>query len=156
MILNTNRLKIVSLAYDELVEYVKDHKGFIKDDEAENKVWDYTVLPMEDAHESDHLFYTFWCGFYEGKDILQAGFLRPVNEHGVVEIWIEVSKEYMNKGFGTEAMKALVGFAKEYENIKFVGASIDLDNYSSKKMVTKCGFEYGGEHKGVDIYFLRF
>ena len=40
----------------------------------ERKVWDYTVIPMRDADEKDHLFYTFWCGFYEGEDILQAGF----------------------------------------------------------------------------------
>ena len=45
----------------------------------------------------------------EGEDILQAGFLRPVNEHGVVEIWIHVKEEYMGKGFGTEAIKALTG-----------------------------------------------
>ena len=55
---------------------------------------------MRDADEKDHLFYTFWCGIYDGKDILQAGFLRPVNENGVVEIWIHVKEEYMGKGFG--------------------------------------------------------
>ena len=70
MILNTNRLKIVSLSYEELFDYVINKKGFVKTDEDERKVWDYTVIPMRDADEKDHLFYTFWCGFYEGEDIL--------------------------------------------------------------------------------------
>jgi len=156
MILHTNRLKLVSLTYDELVEYVKEQRGFIKDDDAENKVWDYTVLPMSNAPESDHLFYTVWCGIYEGKDILQCGFLRPVNENGVVEIWIEVDKDYMNLGFGAEAMNGLIEWANSFKEILFVGASVDIDNYASKRMVTKCGFEYGGEYKGVDVYFLKF
>lgn len=155
MILYTERLKIVSLTYDELFDYVIGHNGFVTGDEEEKKVLDYTVFPMSKAPEKEHLFYTFWCGYYEGEDILQAGFLRPVNEHGVVEIWIHVKEGYMNKGFGTEAIKALVEFAKDYEDIRFVGASIDTDNYASKKMVEKSGFEYGGVHQGVDIYFYK-
>jgi len=156
MILNTNRLKIVSLSHEELVDYVRGHKGFVKNDEDEKKVCDYTVTPMGNAPESEHLFYTFWCGFYEGEDILQAGFLRPVNEHGVVEIWIHVKDEYMNKGFGSEVIKALTNWCEGFEDIKFVGASIDIDNYASKRMVEKCGYEYGGVHKEVDIYYFKF
>jgi len=156
VILNTNRLKIVSLSYEELVEYVVGHKGFVKTSDDEKKVWDYTIVPMGEADESHHLFYTFWCGIYDGKDILQAGFLRPVNENGVVEIWIHVQDEYMNKGFGSEVIKALTEWCEQFEDIKFVGASIDMDNFASKRMVAKCGYEYGGEHKGVDIYYFKF
>lgn len=155
MILNTNRLKIVSLSYEELFDYVINKKGFVKTDEDERKVWDYTIIPMRDADEKDHLFYTFWCGFYEGEDILQAGFLRPVNEHGTVEIWIHVKDEYMGKGFGTEAIKALTEFAKGYEKIDYVGASVELDNHASKRMLIKSGFEYGGVHKEVDIFYFN-
>lgn len=155
MILETNRLKIVSLSCDELVEYVKDHKGFVKGEEEEKKVWDYTVIPMLKAPIEEQIFYTFWCGYYEGTDVLQCGFLRPVNENGVVEIWMHVADEYMNKGFGTEGINALVDWIEGYSDVLFVGASIDKDNYASKKMVTKCGFEYGGEHKGVDIYYKK-
>lgn len=155
MILQSNRLKLVSLTYEELVEYVKEHKGFVKGDEEEKKVWDYTVVPMSTAPIEEQIFYTFWCGFYEGVDILQAGFLRPVNENGVVEIWMHVDERYMNKGFGTEAINALVSWADSFKDILFVGASIDKDNFASKKMVCKCEFEYGGEHKGVDIFFKK-
>ena len=62
----------------------------------------------------------------------------------------------MNKGFGTEAIKAMVQFAKDNGDIDFVGASIDTDNLASKRMVEKCGFEYGGIHKEVDIYYFKF
>ena len=70
MILESERLKIVSLDYESLVEYVKGHKGFVNGDEEEKKVWDYTVLPMSEAPIEEHLFYTFWCGIYEEEDIL--------------------------------------------------------------------------------------
>ena len=33
MILNTNRLKIVSLSYEELFDYVINKKGFVKTNE---------------------------------------------------------------------------------------------------------------------------
>ena len=153
MILNTNRLKLVSLSHKELVEYVLGHNGFVKTDEDERKVWDYTVIPMFEAEKKDHLFYTFWCGFYEGEDILQVGFLRPVNEHGVVEIWIHVKDGYMNKGFGSEAIRALTEWCRNFEDIKFVGASVEQDNIASKTMLTKCGYEYATDNLGMNIYF---
>lgn len=155
MILETERIKLLSLDYEQLVDYVKGHKGFIKTDEDEKKVWGYTVVPMSEAPIGEHLFYTIWRGYYNGEDILQMGLLRPVNENGVVEIWVHVKDEYMNRGFGSEAIYGMVNWCRRFDEIDFVGASVEPTNKASEKMLLKCGFEYGGIHKDVNIFYFR-
>lgn len=153
MILRTDRLNIVSLNYEQAKDYTEEKRGFIKTDENKKEVMDYTIIPMSEAPVFEHLFYTIWIGFYEGKDILQCGFLRPVNEHKVVEIWIHVNDECQNQGFGSEAITALVEWAKTSEKIDFVGASVEELNEASKRMLLKCGFEYACISQEMEIYF---
>lgn len=155
MIIETERLKLLSLTYEELIDYVKGHKGFIKGGDEEKKVWDYTVVPMSEAPIEEHLFYTIWRGYFEGEDIVQVGFLRPVNELGVVEIWCHVKEGYMNRGFGTEAMKGLIEWAKQFDDIEFVGASAEPQNLSSKRMIEKCGLKYECDNLGMNIFFIQ-
>jgi len=155
MILQSERLKIVSLSFNELVDYVTSRKGFVKSEDDEMKVWEKTIIPMSNDKIENHPYYTFWVGYLDGKDILQVGVLAPVNEYGVVEIWVEVNEQYRGNGFGGEAMTALIEWLRNNEKVLFVGASIEPSNEASRKMTLKCGFEYACDTLGMNIFFYN-
>lgn len=150
---HTERLNIVPLDYMELVRYIGEREGFIKTDEDERKVYEYTVQPMLAEPKHRHLFYTIWLGYDKQEPVVECGFLRPVNEHGVVEIWTEVKEDKRGKGYGTEAINGLSEWAKTDERIKFIGASVEPDNDISKAMLTKCGFLYACDNQGMNIFY---
>jgi len=152
--IRTERLNIIPLPYMDLVRYIQKREGFIKTDEDELKVYDYTVKPMlEEDDEHKHLFYTIWLGYHKGEKIVECGFLRPVNEYGVVEVWIEVKDNERGKGYGKEAINGLSEWAKRENSIKFIGASVEPINKQSKKMLEKCGFQYALDNQGMNIFF---
>lgn len=151
--IRTERLNIIPLPYMELVRHIAKHDGFIKNDEDEKKVYEYTVIPMlSEDDEQKHLFYTIWLAYNKGKVVVECGFLRPVNEHGVVEIWLDVIEGYREKGYGTEAVKGMVEWVKD-KGVGFVGASIEPENKASQKVFLKNGFQYACDNQGMNIYF---
>lgn len=140
--IKTERLLIRPLSYYELVSRVYSKIGLVTNDEEKDKVIDYTLKPMKEAKESEHIYYTFWVGEDNGKEVLEVGFLRPPNEQGVLEIWCHTRPEFMNNGYGTEAIKGLTKWATSNEKVRFVCAGIDKDNKPSMRMIQKAGFYY--------------
>lgn len=140
--IRTERLHIRPLNYPELVSRVYSYAGMITNDEEQKNVIEYTLKPMKDAGEREQLFYTFWVGEYEGKEVLECGFLCPPTIHNVVEVFCYTRPEFQQNGFGTEAIKGLVRFSEGFEDIKFVCASVDKNNKPSQKMMLNSGFYY--------------
>jgi len=151
----TERLTIEPLSYEGLCEYVRTRQGEINSDEAAKKFTDYTLIPMSVAPPKDHVFYTAWIGRCKGVDVVQVGFLRPPNEHSVVEIWSHVNPEFRGLGYGTEAMRGLIDWVKDKPGVIFVGASISPENTASKHMIYKLGFSYATVVSEMEIFFLQ-
>lgn len=139
--IRTERLHIVPLSYEQLVSYVYSYKGMVSNDEELENVVKYSLTPMKTATENEQKWYTFWLGYYEGKEVLQCGFICPPTEHKVVEVFIYIDKEFQKKGFGREAVNGLVKFATAY-NINHVCASVATENIASQRLFEWCGFEY--------------
>lgn len=153
--IRTERLHIVPLSYEQLVSRVYSYSGMITNDEEQQNVIQYSLKPMSKAPESQHFWYTFWLGFYNGKEVLECGFLCPPTEHKVVEVFCYTRPEFQKRGFGTEAIKGLVKFATAFKDINYVCASVAKDNIPSQKMFLKNGFEYLTEMKnGMNVYNL--
>jgi ribosomal-protein-alanine N-acetyltransferase len=141
-LIRTNRLHIVPLSYEELVSRVYSFSGMITNVEEQENFIKYSLIPMKNAPERLHKWFTSWVAYFEGEEILECGFICPPTEHKVVEVFIYTKKEFQNKGFGTEAINGLVRLSTAYNNINHVCASIAKDNYASQRLFEKCGFKF--------------
>lgn len=63
-----------------------------------------------------------------------------------------IRRDEWNKGYATEAAKAMIRFAKEEQNIKKFCAVHAVDNPASGRVIEKCGlkFHHHGEYSKLD------
>lgn len=108
---------------------VKEARKLIESDE-ENKTDIYFAIVEK---ESEEVFGSVW--------------LRNVNDEDgrkLAELGILLRKEFWNKGYATEACKAVIGFGfRKLKLVKIYG-KVNEENKSSKKMVEKLGFKLEG------------
>ena len=70
--------------------------------------------------------------------IVGMGFEDTVNE---VEMAYFIDEDYQNKGYATEALKALFDWCMEVSDLKYLILTIDCANEASCKVAQKVGFE---------------
>jgi len=92
-----------------------------------------------------------WVHGFVMKDVLtgtsvgRCGFKGPPNPDGVVEIAYFVAPEHRDKGYATEAAKALVAYAFADDRVRMVRAHTLLDAKASPRVLTKSGFVRVGQ-----------
>lgn len=80
-----------------------------------------------------------------------------------IEIAYFISEEYCNNGYITEAAKAMTEWVFSSLEVAYLIAIVELDNFSSQKVVEKCGFiKHGtkmilnsGETEEKPFYYYR-
>jgi ribosomal-protein-alanine N-acetyltransferase len=72
-----------------------------------------------------------------------SGFQGRPNADGDVEIGYGVHADFRNRGYATEAARALVEWAFEQPGVKTVMAHCDQDNIASHRVVAKAGLVQG-------------
>ena len=73
-------------------------------------------------------------------------------DYGALEIGYCYSEKYWNKGYATEATKAVIAYGFEKINFHKVQICVRPSNLPSKKVIEKCGFTYEGMLRD---YFYR-
>lgn len=152
--IKTKRLEIIPCSYEKLVERVRGHKGMITNDEEENNVKRLTLLPMSVASKEDQLFYTFWLGYFNGEEVIEVGFICPPTVHNVIEVWFYTRPGFMNNGYATEAVAGMIEWAKQFDNVHHICASVEDRNFASKKVLIKNGFRYLTIVNNMNIFNL--
>ncbi len=113
---------------------------------------------LEDAPEE-----TGWWSWYfvlhnrvTGHRVLigNGGFKGPPSEDGVVEIGYSLLQPYRNRGYTTEAVKALVSWAFQHPPVTRVIAEAQLSNTASVRVLQKAGFNAVGS--GSQRNHVRF
>lgn len=99
--------------------------------------------------EKNYLFYTYWVIVRKEDDMLlgDIGFKGIPGGNGEIEVGYGIDDEYRGKGYMTEALKAMIGWAFEQSIIPVVSviASTDKDNIASQKVLIKNGMSIYGE-----------
>ena len=62
--------------------------------------------------------------------------------NGEIEVLFAVSDEQQNKGYATEAAKAMIGWAMEEAGQTALSAIVKPENKSSRRVIEKLGFTY--------------
>ncbi len=152
MRLETDRLIITEFDLS-MVESV--HKNSL-DEDNRRFVPDEVFETVEDAKETIE----FLMSVYESgngplvypvllKDETNIGYVQLVPIKEGFEVGYHIGKDYTQKGYATEALKAFLEYIMPHKGVDKVYGICVSENIASKRVLEKCGFqkEYEGEGK---------
>jgi len=116
-----------------------------------------TVLPnVLDSHKN-YLFSTLWTVISkeENKMVGDLCFLGEPNANGEVEIGYGTYEEFRKRGFMTEAVSAMIKWAKKQPDIRTIIASTDKTNVDSFSILQKNNFTKSGETETLYNWRLK-
>ncbi len=121
---------------------------------------------IEDWKKDPNPDYIF-CIFIKKNDKLigNCGTHKPKNKKHAGKTFVGIAigeKNEWGKGYGTDAMKTLLKYAKEKLGLKEVCLNVDIPNIPAQKVYKKCGFEIVAKEKapertnsGGEQYIMR-
>ena len=136
--LETKRLKIYAASQDIMEQFIKAQTVDVLKAA-------YTEMLNGCFNHPDHWeWYAIWM--IELKDSTHIGELcfKGLSADGIAEIGYGISEEYQNKGYATEAVKAVLKWAFSHPEVSAVEAETGSDNTASKRVLEKCGFAMNG------------
>ncbi|SJN49910.1 GNAT family N-acetyltransferase [Sphingobacterium sp. JB170] len=155
--IETERLILKPLTYDQLVKYVQCDNS-LESDLNLNKssrmisadlkaAFEETIFPNVADKTKNYLFCTIWTAISKTENIMVGDICMygEPNEKGEVEIGYGVYDEYQNKGFMSEVVAAMIKWITKRPNIKSAIASTEKGNIPSYKVLEKNGFIKIGE-----------
>ena len=98
------------------------------------------VEKMRKAEPSTHAWFTYWLILIKEKKVAAGmlGFKGYPNKKGATEIGYGIDPAYQNKGYMTEAVQALIGWAFSHPFCKEITATEEY-NPASRRLLEKLG-----------------
>jgi ribosomal-protein-alanine N-acetyltransferase len=162
----TKRLIIQPLTYPQVLKFIELNNELESElrlnagsrsisDQLRKGVENYT-LPWLREHVDDYLYYTIWIVISkEDKTIVaDLSFKGAPNENGEIEIGYGTQLAHQNKGYMTEAVAAMIHWAKQQKIVKAIRAETHKDNIPSIMILKKNQFLFL-EQKGEMLWWLR-
>jgi ribosomal-protein-alanine N-acetyltransferase len=155
--METERLILTPLTYDQLVKYCK------ADNSLENELnlnetsrtisaelkeaLEQTILPNVADTTKDYLYSTLWIVISKqaNKMVGDICFVGEPNSEGEIEIGYGTYNEFQKKGFMTEAVGGIINWAKSQPKIFSILASTEKENIGSFTILLKNNFLKIGE-----------
>lgn len=149
--IQTERLHIAPLNYEQFKSYIEDGCGSIVSEE--DKKW-VTENHLDKIGAGNYLYSTFWIAINKEKEVVgEIAFKGETNKFGEIEIGCYVMPEFRHKGYGTEMIDAMVGWATRDGSARFVTAGVNPTNVFSKHMLRKNNFALWGEKNEMEVYY---
>ena len=150
--LNTTRLNLVALTFDQLrlcltdPKKLEDEIGFpISEDVIDSNVVRAINMKLEKMARVDKKYYdwfTYWLIVIKAKSWGAGfiGFKGFPDENGKAEIGYGIATAYRNQGYMTEALKALTAWAFRHPECRTLTATA-VSNPASEKVLQKSGWQ---------------
>jgi aminoglycoside 6'-N-acetyltransferase len=95
-----------------------------------------------------------------GRLVGDVGLCGVAEEPGVVKVGYTIAPAFQGRGYGTEAMRALVAFAFDVLGAEVVRAYADADNVPSHRVAEKVGMRlverFRAVHDGQEWWGVRY
>ncbi len=106
-------------------------------------------LPADEIHRPERPS-TDWPGYFfihpeERVLVGNGGFTGGPDDSGTVEIGYEIAREHRNRGFATEAARAMIDYAFAHEEVRAVVAHTLAETNASNSVLRKVGMTFVGE-----------
>lgn len=150
--IETARLILKPLTYDQLIKYIKadnsleeelDLNDTIREMSSDLKeALEETILPNVADKTKNYLFATLWTAILkkENKMVGDLCFLGEPNAEGEIEIGYGTYEAFRKKGFMTEAVAGMISWAKNQANVKSIFAATEKNNIASYTILQKNNF----------------
>lgn len=160
--IETERLYIRPLKADELIRHFQSPDEFGKSlnltpstsllDEEVREAMINSFIPNLKDETKDYRFHTMWILIEKHHKAIIGGicFHGEPNSAGEAEIGYGTDPEYQSKGYMTETISGIIGWAKENTKIKTLIAETALSNTPSIRVLEKCNFKIR-EHREENI-----
>ncbi len=150
--IETERLILKPLTYEQLVKYVKCDNSL----EAElnlnessrtispelKEALEQTILPNVADKTKNYLYATLWTAISktENKMVGDLCIIGEPNLDGEIEIGYGTYDEFQGKGFMTEIVSGIIEWAKTQKNVNAIIATTEKTNIASFKVLQKNNF----------------
>jgi ribosomal-protein-alanine N-acetyltransferase len=117
---------------------------------------------VKKKNDEGRLIINFYIWLAQSNQCIGRVYIHSKPElNGEVEIAYGINEDCRNKGYATEAAKAVVKFAFENARQESLSAIVKPDNISSRRVIEKLGFTYLGvrtvwdEGENVDFDYFK-
>ena len=150
--IETKRLILRPLTYDQLVKYTKCDNSLEKElnlNETSRTIspelkeaFEQTILPNVADTTKNYLYSTLWTAISkaENKMIGDLCIVGEPNVDGEIEIGYGTYDEFQGKGFMTEIVSGIIEWTKTQSSVKSIIAMTDKTNAASFKVLQKNNF----------------
>jgi [ribosomal protein S5]-alanine N-acetyltransferase len=165
--LETERLIIKPLTYNQLVKYTKCDNSLEEEMNLnENsrtispelkEAFEQTILPNVANNPDGYLFHTLWTVISktDNKMVGDLCIVGEPNAEGEIEIGYGTYDEFQNKGIMTETVNGMIEWFKTQPIVKSIIASTERSNSASFKVLEKNNFIKIGETETLFNWQLK-
>ncbi|CAN5504768.1 GNAT family N-acetyltransferase [soil metagenome] len=159
--IETNRLTLKPLTYEQLVKYIKcDNSLEVELNLSETvrtispelkEALEQTILPNVADKSNNYLYATLWTliSKNDNKMVGDICIVGEPNANGEIEIGYGSYEAFRQKGFMTEGVSGIIEWAKTQPGIKAIIASTNKTNIASFKVLEKNNFIKIGETEAL-------
>jgi RimJ/RimL family protein N-acetyltransferase len=163
----TERLIIKPLTYEQLTKYMRLDNSLETEldlnkssrtiSEELKEALEKTILPNVADSNKNYLFSTIWTiiSKADNKMVGDLCFAGEPNADGEIEIGYGTYENFRKRGFMTEAVSAMIKWAKKQPNIRAIIASTDKTNVDSFSILQKNNFIKSGETETLYNWRLK-
>ncbi len=150
--INTQRLKIFPLTYNQLLKYVQCDGSLEKELNLDYQPRTITpdlkdalervILPNVADKTKNYIYSTLWTIILkeENKMVGDLCFFGEPDSNGEIEIGYGTYDDFQNKGYMTEAVEGMIKWAALQTELRSVIAGTEEDNTPSFKVLEKNNF----------------
>ncbi len=155
--IETERLILRPFTYGQLIKYIKADNSLeieLNLNETSRTIspelkeaLEETILPNVADTGKDYLYSTLWAVILKdgNKMVADLCIVGEPNAAGEIEIGYGTYEAFQKKGFMTEAIAGMVGWAKSQPNVSSIIASTEKQNIGSFTILLKNNFTKIGE-----------
>ncbi len=159
--IETKRLKLRPLTYEQLMKYAKNDNSLEEElclNETSRTIsaelkdaLEQVILPNVADKNKNYLYSTIWTAISkeENKMVGDICMYGEPNENGEIEIGYGTYDEFQNKGFMTEIVNGIIEWVKTQINVESIIASTNKTNEASFKVLEKNNFIKIGETETI-------
>jgi len=150
--IETERLIIIPLNYDQLVKYIKCNNS-LEEELNLNKssrtisselkeALEQSILSNVADKSKNYLYSTLWTAISKTEKRMIGDFCiyGEPNENGEIEIGYGTYEEFQNRGYMSEIVSGIIEWTKKQPIVKSIIASTDKTNVASVRVLEKNGF----------------
>lgn len=152
LLIETERLRLRKLKYEDSLELFKglrNQKEFLYYANKKPVTFEEQEIALKDIDlKYQNLDYYNWViEEKESSRIVGMINFRVIEKNESVEFNYATDNRYVNKGYMTETLKAVIDFALNVMNVNRIQGGCCVENIASKRVMEKCGLNLEGTLK---------